>query len=628
MCRLRVIVLQFLAVLVMCGACGSSPPTTSDGIYDFIYAEHDLFHVAFPVYGDHDDGGTHFFPSGWQGDLVDYPGDPDRVFTTNCTERPYSGLTCMRLEYPAKLSGKGWIGIQCLFPEGSWKGPGYDLRHYAKSGLKLVFHFRGSRGGEVADFQVGGADGDSFGMRKITKLLGKEWARAEINLSDLGENALRSVGLGFGVTMSRDLNPGGAVIYMDEIRLEAHSSGAEKRLKEPRFVRSYVPQKVGEPDRIFRNSAYLYDNSLILILACARGRDEDLRHARLIGDAMVYAQKHDPIGDGRIRNASSCGDIGDPSRNGIPRVPGWWDYDNRRWGTDDYAVATDVGNMSWAAISLLSLHGKLGGMDGAPYLDAAHRLCRWIHEHCRSEVGAGGYTGGQVVSPVKGSRPSDETWKSAEHNIDVYVAFTRLAAALSDPVWKERAGHARRFVTAMFDPVDGHLCCGTMADGKTVRKKPVPLDVAPWALLALRDPDPRFARAMDWVSKECWVDGTPENPQLRGYDFNTDRDAVWFEGTGMAALAHRLLGQTEREQECLKSIRTWGMAGGETGGVYAASKDGLTTGFVRDWGPWVYYRRLHTGGASCWSAFALMGWNPYWDEKIEGRAPGVERSDD
>lgn len=58
------------------------------------------------------------------------------------------------------------------------------------------------------------------------------------------------------------------------------------------------------------------------------------------------------------------------------------------------------------------------------------------------------------------NNPQSQTkilWKSTEHNIDVYVAFTRLYEATGEKVWKDRALHAKTFVKAMWDETEGHL---------------------------------------------------------------------------------------------------------------------------------------------------------------------------
>jgi len=89
-------------------------------------------------------------------------------------------------------------------------------------------------------------------------------------------------------------------------------------------------------------------------------------------------------------------------------------------------------------------------------------------------------------------------------------------------------------------------------------------------------------------------------------------------------VALRLLGREADAQPYLTSLREHGTVkdrNGSAGAIYAADRDGLTTGFWKRWAqnqkeqPWVYYRRPHLG-ATCWYIFAELGWNPYWGERV------------
>jgi len=52
------------------------------------------------------------------------------------------------------------------------------------------------------------------------------------------------------------------------------------------------------------DTAWVYDNALVMLALMARGTDEDWARARTLADAFVYAQNHDPdFSDGRLRDA-------------------------------------------------------------------------------------------------------------------------------------------------------------------------------------------------------------------------------------------------------------------------------------------------------------------------------------
>src|SRR5262249_32247845 len=161
----------------------------------------------------------------------------------------------------------------------------------------------------------------------------------------------------------------------------------------------------------------------------------------------------------------------------------------------------------------------------SPYLKSALRLGRWIHENCFSPGLPGGYTGG--VEGWEG-RHRRVGWKSTEHNIDIYVAFSLLRSATGDAAWGPRAAHARQFVERMWDEAGGHFWTGTEPDGKDINRNPIPLDLHAWAILALPETRP-FRRAAAWATANCWVERCPTDGKSRGFDFNTDRDGIWWE---------------------------------------------------------------------------------------------------
>jgi hypothetical protein len=129
--------------------------------------------------------------------------------------------------------------------------------------------------------------------------------------------------------------------------------------------------------------------------------------------------------------------------------------------------------------------------------------------------------------------------------------------------------------------------------------------------MSLRDAK-TYRPGVEWAMKNCRVERCPADGKSSGFDFDSDKDGVWWEGTGQMQVALRMLGERKSAADVLEAMRA---GRGADGSMVAASKDGLTTGFVKEWGPWVYYRRPHVG-ATCWAIFAEMGWNPYWGEAI------------
>ena len=71
--------------------------------YEHTYEVMDKFHNSFDVYTNQDEGGNHFYPSGWMGDISSISFDSN--WTSNC----YSGTSCIKITFTAK--GSNWAGI-------------------------------------------------------------------------------------------------------------------------------------------------------------------------------------------------------------------------------------------------------------------------------------------------------------------------------------------------------------------------------------------------------------------------------------------------------------------------------------------------------------------------------------
>jgi hypothetical protein len=102
-----------------------------------------------------------------------------------------------------------------------------------------------------------------------------------------------------------------------------------------------------------------------------------------------------------------------------------------------------------------------------------------------------------------------------------------------------------------------------------------------------------------------------------GFDFNEDADGVWFEGTAQMAVAFSCVGQRGKQNVVVNFLKS---AQDASGGMTAADRDSLSTGFYQqDGSPWLYYKRLHVGATS-WMVFAEKSVNPFW---LGSRAEGA-----
>jgi len=344
-------------------------------------------------------------------------------------------------------------------------------------------------------------------------------------------------------------------------------------------------------EQTMRDVAFTYDNTVAALAFIAAG---DQQRAKQIVDALLYAQNHDRFyKDGRIRNSYRAGKLASPE--GRVLLPGWYDAKQGRWVEDEFQVSTHTGNVAWAMLAFLGYYQTYGG---APYLDAALRMGEWVEQNCRDSRGVGGYIGG-----FSGWEPNPKLlrYKSTEHNLDLYAAFWRLYSITSNSVWQERANSAKTFVLSMWDDMEGKFWTGTKLDGVAVNRDNIPLDVQAWAPLALREEGKPYWRSLSYSEKQHRVGD--------GFDFNQDRDRIWYEGTAQMAAAYHYTGQLDKSKSLISTLLA---AQDASGGIPAVNRDGLTTGFSLPTGePWFYFNRLHIG-ATAWTVLAQEGVNPFW----------------
>ncbi len=170
--------------------------------------------LPFYVYSDSSSIGNHFIPSGWMGDFGDIK------LKINCEENPYLGKTCVKINYSAEATqGARWAGMFWQNPPNNWGDidGGYDL----SNATALTFWARGEKGGErIEEFKVGGimgrySDSDTAMIGPV--VLTNEWKQYSIDLK--GKDMSYIMG-GFAWATNMDVNPEGAVFYIDEIVFE------------------------------------------------------------------------------------------------------------------------------------------------------------------------------------------------------------------------------------------------------------------------------------------------------------------------------------------------------------------------------------------------------------------------
>jgi hypothetical protein len=583
----------------------------------------DQFHDRFPVYDDLGSAGNHFHAR------AKIPDEHAPVLILGgSTEQPHSGATATRNELIVSSPSAfgGFYFLNGVLPAGH-RAPLLNFGTYPDAGIDLsgatalTFWARGAKGGERVDFFVGGVGWDPDTGRRsapypdsspahhLSVRLTAQWQLFRIDLA--GADLSYVLG-GFGWAASMRENPAGAVFFLDDIQFELSPAAREARLSLPRLLRSFetlpfqhLPAPVGDFDFVLRNSAHTYDNALALLAFLAGGSPDDLRRARLIGDAFVYASRNDrTYGDGRLRDVYAAGDIALPpgwTPNGksdtVP-IPGFFDEAKQEYFEIEQGGVSS-GNNAWAMLALLALHLRTGGRE---YLDAAHRIGQFLLLQKSNEGLYPGFLGG--FEEPEGPHPRQRSWSSTEHNLDIHAAFSLLYGIEGRAVWRAGAEHARRFVESMWDPERGCNLTGTTnPDLRNAQPGQLPEDAQSWNLLAV----PGALRLHPGLLECAEHNHRAVDAGFSGFDFNEDKDGVWFEGTAHMAVALAMAGLEAQAETLRQELRRaqGNPPFGDGEGLAAASHEGVTSGFG-----FLLFRRLHVG-ATAWNVFAQLCFNPF-----------------
>jgi hypothetical protein len=638
------------------GVCASQPAVLTVGLpstpvvsVDLNLAElqnlMDEYHLSFQVYTDISAGGNHFFAFGKLPDQNSAVG----IFGS-CTNRPHSGATCVQCTF-TNLTGSNNGGF--YFMSGILYN-GAPLPYFGGSNLvntplvisnftgynltgstSLTFWARGEKGGEQIEFFVGGVGYDpSTGIATNlfpdsmsrwpvlgqTTVLTTNWQEFTINLT--GKNLTNIMG-GFGWFTSTTENPNGATFYLDDIQYQLSPTQQTQRLNLPRFIRSYRTLPV-EPDffnstpdvdfdLVLRAVAYTYDNAVAILAFLADGSSDSLRRAELLGDAFVQAANQDrTYTDGRFRTAYMPGDLAVApgwvvnGKVGTVPMPGFYlENPDQYYELQDNANV-DTGNNAWGMIALLALYRQSADTN---YLIAAENAGQFIQTMRSDAPPYPGYLGG--INEAETTSPTNRTYKSTEHNLDIYAAFSVLYQITGQTQWLSGSLLASNFVESMWETNRGCYLAGTtgsVPDSRNQATGQLPLDTQTWTILAIPgtlNRHPNLFAALEQYHHN-------QHDGFDGEDFNDDLDGVWFEGTSQAAVAYASVGNSQRLDQLRSTLQTAQQIPppyGDGMGTPAASHDGISSGFGFD-----LFRRPHVGATS-WNIFAQKGFNPFYQTR-------------
>ncbi|GGJ82762.1 hypothetical protein GCM10010123_10520 [Pilimelia anulata] len=403
-----------------------------------------------------------------------------------------------------------------------------------------------------------------------------------------------------------------AFVFLDTMMDAAGGGPADLRLPQ-----SYADQ-MG-----LHATAFTYDAAIAILAYLTDPGAPARARARLLGDALLYAQEHDPdFADGRLRQAYTVGPFaagGVTQPYGFIRPDGTVNTD----GPFDFR-SSHTGDLAWAGIALATL-GRRTGL--RRYTVGAARLGAWIVAKCRSAGPLRGF--GSGVDGTGRTLPSVTTAQNAA----LIVLFGALAAATGDAVWLRQRAHAERFVARLWSGTDE--CWSALSpDGAAIDRGAATLEAQlhPW-LAAVRL---RSRPALEFVHRALTVTDTadransalPPGTRITGATFSSasrvlgadgagpDPYAVWCEGTAQYACAARrdaraadrwpdLVDTLVLAQERLGAGQTAGGRALPPGAGLVAATGPLPTGDSASG----YFPVRHVG-TTAWFVLAHAGVNP------------------
>jgi len=612
--KITLVWLIFLSAIatVSCGGGGVDgvsmiiPPTPSS--YEWLKNMYNKYHKDFYVYDDFDSAGNNFYVRNL---LTQKTSEAEFIpyMEESSEESPMTGLNSIKCKFLSRVSNWGVWQFQNGFAPPAQNNYQVNWGEKPNAGVnlsgatELAFYAKGSSGGERVEFFIGGTGYDSKEVkiqpypdstRKISTgfiTLSNQWQQYRLNLSGADLSYIIN-GFSWGTSAAENGNKD-ITFYLDDIKYNLD------RTTKPHFGVSYEYIKSNNDiDHMFRNASFTYDNCLMAMAFLA---SNDNAGAKIILDSILAVAQHDRYyQDGRIGSLYVGGELFVPPGwltaagvAGTVRLPGYWNFTTSKYDELPKQNNHHAGDSAWVILALAAY-----GLDKDPaYLDEALKIGNFVEANLKDTRGAGGYKGGFHGWE---SEAYVLQYKSTENNIDLYAAFKSLFKATGDTRWLDRSNYAKTFVIGMYDTTENKFWTGTDVDGVTVNKTVIPEDCQSWAVLALDSEDKSYRKALNYAELNHRVGNF--------YDFNTDRDGAWYEGSAHMAVAYDYIGETDKANTILNALDN--VALNNSGALPAADHDGVTTGFTGDYGPWNLYKRNHTG-ATAFYILAQKHKNPF-----------------
>lgn len=274
-------------------------------------------------------------------------------------------------------------------------------------------------------------------------------------------------------------------------------------------------------------------------------------------------------------------------------------------GEPPYAPREIVGANSFCVLALSHLAEQTNDQAA---LAMAQRTADWLCEMQDEKV---------LALPMDRKRPSVF---STENNLDAAAALTYLAGILRETDQERSARYSTvaagidQWLSKMWMENAGCFARGWNAE-TSQRDEYAVLDCTAWALLALHDrlltPDQEIRLL---TSMGQFQSTSPVNDQENaiGFDFNSDGDTVWYEGTCSAICAYRLAGDQVTARQYLTDARRV-YKHFPHGGLPYATRPGTEDESSERCATWP------SVASTCWFLFAETEFNPFQPQDAQSR---------
>ena len=262
-------------------------------------------------------------------------------------------------------------------------------------------------------------------------------------------------------------------------------------------------------------------------------------------------------------------------------------YADGSWNTAYYCTSKGVqetqkhvGPVLWIAMAVAYYEKRTGDTQ---YHAMGDKAVLWSRQFQQADGGLNGgldYNGSLL------------TWASTEHNEDAYSAFTSYG-------YTTNAAQVKTFLdNTVWDAVNVRWY-GGRNDARD------PMDVNSWGVSALGASGTRnYQASLDYVMTHHRstqsVRVGPTVITVDAFDFNSDKNDIWFEGTGQMIVAFKVVGRTADADYFTTAL----LKGQQTDGGVQYSLKGTDNGY------WIM-SKSKSAAATGWLILAIAGANPF-----------------